>query len=230
MTDEPNTLTPEEVAAMELGQVPNGVMPGFAVATIETRSAATVGGVDFGERIITVIAVPYEQPTPVPYQREVWNEVFSRSAFNGIETRQKRVPATACFNLRAEDHEGARVVGRAQAFFPSRDEGLVTDLKISRTPAGDEVLALADDGAMDVSVGFAVKNRLDQILDRPTRTRRINRAFLDHIAFVAQPAYTGAKVLAMRSENSTDVEPSGTPLLDQFIEDDILRWANERKR
>lgn len=225
MTDD-NTLSAEEIRQMELGQVPPGA---GHIPAIETRSVANVDGVNFAERVITVIAVPYEQPTPVPFQRDVWNEVFSRTAFNGIETRQRRIPATACLDVPNINHAGGRVVGRAQAFYPQRSEGLVTDLKISRTPMGDETLELANDGSLDVSVGFMVKNRLDESLDRMSKTRRINRAFLDHIAFVAQPAYTGAKVLAVRGEGSdTEANASPTPGLDEFLGDPIFQWARNQ--
>jgi HK97 family phage prohead protease len=197
---------------------------------VETRAAAEVGGVDFAQRLITVIAVPYEQPALVQFQREVWNEVFSRTAFNGIETTTRRVPATACLSVPNVNHDDGKLVGRASAFYPERSEGLVTDLKISRTTLGDETLELANDGALDVSVGFAVRNRLDQQLDRTSRTRRINRAFLDHIAFVAQPAYAGAKVLAVRTEGGESGIQSDTPLLDKYLDDPLLQWARDYRK
>lgn len=226
MADEQQTLTPDEVAAMKLGQVPPGAAAWEPVT--ETRTAAQVGAVNFADRIITVIAVPYEQPTPVPFQRDVWNEVFSRSAFHGIETRTQRVPATACLDVPDMGHSNGKLVGRAQTFFPDREEGLVTDLKISRTDAGDETLELANDGNLDVSIAFRVGNRLDQSLDRNTKTRRINRAFLEHIAFVAdRPAYPGARVLAVRTEGNPDPNPSDTPFIDEFQIDPIFKWANE---
>jgi HK97 family phage prohead protease len=197
---------------------------------VETRSVANVDNVSLDERIITVIAVPYEQPTPVPFQNDIWNEVFTRSAFNGLDATKRRIPATACLQIPAPEHRGGQLVGRAHAFFPEREEGLVTDLKISRTPVGDETLELARDGNLSVSVGFYVKGRLDETLDRGRRERRINRAFLDHIAFVAQPAYSGAKVLGTRSDGS-DGAPgrTDTPNLDSFLEDAIFQWANNRK-
>lgn len=222
MAENNGDLTPDEVRALELGQVPPGAMP-----TIETRSVANVDGVNFAERIITVLAVPYEQPALVPFQRDIWNEVFTRTAFNGIETRQKRVPATACLDVPDRGHSSGHLVGRAVSFDPQYELGLRTELKISRTPQGDETLELANDGNLDVSVGFMVKNRLDQDLNRVTKTRRINRAFLDHIAFVAdRPAYPGAKVLAVRSEGSdTETNSSPTPGIDDFLNDPIFQQA-----
>lgn len=190
---------------------------------IETRSAAVVGDVDVAERIITVLAVPYEQPTLVPYRNELWQEMFLRSAFRGMESSTRRVPVTACLQLPADNHSGGELVGRAISFAPDSQDGLVSELKISRTPAGDNTLELARDNALSVSVGFMVKNRLDEQLDRNAKIRRISRAFLDHIAFVGQPAYPGAKVLAMRSDGSVDESPqSNTPLLDEFLNDPVF--------
>lgn len=197
---------------------------------VEVRSAA-VDKVDFSQRIITVLAVPYEQHTPVLYKREVWNEIFTRSAFNGIETRQRRIPAIAVLEYPPQEHKG-RLVGRITDAYPDSKAGLVADIKISRTPLGDETLELANDESLFASVGYMVKNEYgDQVLDRRNKERRINRAFLDHLGLVSEPAYKGAKVLSVRSD--TDIEetsPSQTPNLDNFYEDPIFQWAAERAK
>jgi phage head maturation protease len=208
--------------------------------SVETRSAALrVDSVNKVERIVTVLAVPYEQPTKVPFRDSVWTEVFARSAFKGIEQgRGKRIPVTAALEIPAPDHRGGRLVGKVISSDPYRDEGLVSEVKISMTDQGDEVLALADDDALAVSVGFMVGNsRFDQDLDRYTKTRRINRAFLDHLAFVGQPAYDGAKVLAMRADGSSlgldengTIVASPTPRMDEFLKDPILQWASSHVR
>lgn len=203
------------------------------VPVIETRASVVIGDVDIPERIITVVAVPYEQPTKVPFRGGVWDEVFMRSAFRGMESSTRRIPVTACLKLpqshRNEDHADAELVGRAARFFPDRDEGLIADLKISRTTAGDNTLELARDNALAPSAGFMVKSRLDEQLDRSKLVRRISRAFLDHIAFVATPAYPGARVLAMRSDGSAEEPPSNTPLLDEFLTDPFFQAILNRK-
>jgi len=219
-------LTREEIEAMELGQVPPGASGDYPV--VEMRSAATLNGVDFGERIITVLAMPYESPAPVMFQRAVWNEVFSRSAFHGFDPAKRRVPATACLKVPAPDHAGGQIVGRVIKTYPENQEGFVADLKISETSIGEDVLKLAKDDALSISVGFMMKNRLDETLDRNTQTRRINRAFLDHIALVGQPAYGGTKVMAMRAEGTPDPNPSATPGIDDFQNDPIFQFFNDR--
>lgn len=204
-------------------------------SAVETRSEGVrIDNVDFSQRTITVLAVPYEQATRVPFQREVWSEVFSRSAFKGIESQPRKIPATAALEIPAPNHDGGRLVGRVVSSDPYREAGLVSEVKISRTPQGDETLELAADEALWPSIGFMVKNpKFDQELDRYKKVRRVNRAFLDHLAFVGQPAYEGAKILAMRSDGVLEAEPiehSPTPLMDQFLNDPILQWASEQVR
>jgi HK97 family phage prohead protease len=199
---------------------------------VETRSAGTVD-VDYPERIITVVAVPYEQPTQVAYKRQVWNEVFSRSAFNGLDPQKRRIPVTACLKIPDMNHSGGELIGRIQEVYTDRDEGLVADVKVSRTPIGQSTLELAHDGALSASVGFMVKQpHYDETLDVRSMTRRINRAFLEHLAFVAQPAYDGAKVLAVRSTSSPEDETPGsaTPVMDEWLQDPLIQQAMSRSR
>jgi HK97 family phage prohead protease len=177
--------------------------------------------VNFAQRVITLVAVPYNAEAIIEYRGRLWKESFEPGSFDGIEKRPGRIKVN-------RDHERTRLVGRAVNFWPSRDEGLVTDLRISQTPLGDETLALADDDVLGASVEFAARGR-DQVFDPKNMTRRIRRAFLDKIALVADPAYEDARVLAVRSDGAPSNEaPLTTPSLDGFLADDVLRWASER--
>jgi HK97 family phage prohead protease len=199
-------------------------------APVEHRSA-TVRNVDFGERIITVLAVPYEESTPVEYRGQIWREVFSRSAFNGFEPNKRRVPVSAKLKFPAHDHVDSHLVGKVSGAYPERGDGLVLDMRISNTPAGDETLQLAMDDALSPSVGFAARSG-DQQLDRRSMVRRVNRAFLDHVSMVPIPAYDGAKVLAMRAADSLvpprELVAPNTPSLDDFYADPLFQWAEDR--
>jgi phage head maturation protease len=211
------------------------VIEGSGDSLIETRSTAHVADVDYPQRIITVCAVPYDRPTRVIYKREIWNEVFSRSAFNGLDAKKRRIPVTACLDypLPPLSHEGGELVGKIAETYTDRDEGLIADVKVSRTPLGQSVLELANDDAVSVSVGFMVKApHYDESLDVRNRTRRINRAFLEHLAFVGEGAYPGAKILAMRSAaNLEDESPvSPTPEMDKWLQDPIIQQALSRSR
>jgi hypothetical protein len=103
-------------------------------------------------------------------------------------------------------------IGKIVNFWPSRSEGLVGAARIAQTALGDETLALADEDCLGASVGFAVAAG-DQELDRANRRRRIKKAFMDHLAFVPDPAYSGAGVLSVRRAGA----PAATPALDELV-------------
>jgi phage head maturation protease len=206
---------------------------------VETRSSSVaIDGVNFPERTITLIAVPYEQPTQVVFNRDVWNEVFSRSAFDGLDKwitspRARSIPATASLIIPNPNHDEGRLIGRvieARSGIVDGEEGLITKVKVSKGSMGDDTLHLAADLAVSPSVGFQIKDpQRDQILNRATKTRRVNRAFLHHLSFVAEPAYTGARILSVRSGDTPLVEsPPAAPRMDEFANDPVLQWALQR--
>lgn len=183
-------------------------------APVELRSAK-VGEVDKNKRIVTVVVAPYEETTPVMWRGEVWTESFERGAWDGIEKRPNRVRANRA-------HDRRMTCGRAINFFPSRQEGLVAEVRMADTPLGHETVQLCDDECLDVSAGFAALPD-DQVINRSERTRKIRRAYLDHISFVEDPAYRGAKVLEVRENEiiipDDETVMAGTPGLDSFIGD-----------
>jgi HK97 family phage prohead protease len=186
-------------------------------APIEFRDSK-LAGVNFAQRTIELIVVPYEETAVVEYRGELWNEMFLRGSYDGIEKRPGRVRGN-------RDHDDRRLVGKAVKFSPSRREGLVAEVRVSRTPLGDETLALADDDVLGASAGFAARGR-DQEFDRRTMTRRIKRAFLDHIAFVPDPAYRGAGVLAVRT---APLQAAELPKLDTPNLDELRDWLAARQ-
>ena len=185
---------------------------------IEFRDAPVVG-VNFAERTVELVVVPYEEEAVIEYRGELWTETFLRGAFDGVEKRTDRIPAN-------RDHDHTRLTGRAVALHPSRVEGLVGEVRMADTPLGNETLELAHEDMVSGSAGFGVRGS-DQILDRPYR--KIKRAFLDHIAFVAAPAYAGARVLAVRGEDgprsAADLPKLVTPNLDE-----VLTWMKSRSQ
>ena len=118
----------------------------------------------------------------------------SRGAFDGIQKRPGRIKAN-------RDHDDRRVVGKALSLHPDSDQGLVAEIKISNTELGQETLILADDGVLDVSAGFMPYSRPGEPPAERWENRsrrRIQKAWLGHIALVPEPAYEGARVLAVR--------------------------------
>lgn len=190
------------------------------------RNDATVKDVDTKQRIVTVIAVPWEQEAEIVWRGETWREVFTRGAFNGLEDHAGRIRVN-------REHTKGDTVGRVVRADPADPQGLVMDVKVARTPRGDEALALAEEQMISASVGYFVKKPSDVAVSKNTMLRRVNRAFLDHLSFVESPAYEGATVLSVReaSNGLTVVETPlpNTPTLDEFMTDDVLKWALSRK-
>lgn len=189
-------------------------------APVEIRSAA-VAEVRYADRIVELIAVPYNEETVVPYRGRMVTESILPGAFDGVEARlapsdgkRDRIPVN-------RDHDPRVTVGKVVGLHPSRDEGLVAEVRISPTIHGDEALQLAADDVLGASVGMLVREGAANQRWSANNTRRhIVRAFLDHIALVANPAYAGAGVLSVRSGDgeSTELwEPPSTPNLDDVL-------------
>jgi HK97 family phage prohead protease len=175
---------------------------------------ATQLGVDFPQRIIELIVMPYDTEALVdqPYGRLV-HESVAPGAFAGVERRANRVRVN-------RDHLLQRTVGRALSLHPDREEGLVARLRIARTELGDETLALADEECLDASAAFLPMPGGEQW----SRTRdrvRLTKLWLGHIAMTPDPAYETAKVLAVRAE-PPGRPAAATPYLDA-LRADLLR-------
>jgi phage head maturation protease len=171
---------------------------------LEFRAGMTQGvevrSVSFPQRIIEVVAMPYDRETEVEYRGRMVRESVAPGAFGTIATRPNRVNVY-------RDHDRTRQTGKALTFHPSRQEGLVAELLIGKTELGTETLSLAAEGMLDASAGFGVLTRSD---GRPgeewpeRNTRRLTWLWLDHIAMVPDPAYQDARVLSVR-QTGTDV-------------------------
>jgi Escherichia/Staphylococcus phage prohead protease len=192
-------------------------------APIEFRAAPGDVLVNFAERIIEHVVVPYnfdgvaEWP---PHSGRMVLETVLPGAFDGVERRANRIKVN-------RDHDFARSVGRAFALHPSRTEGLVAETRISRTPLGDETLQLVEDGVLEPSVGMAVMPSWHELVENRSR-RRIHKAFLDHIGWVPNPGYEGGvPVLDIRSALPPPPPPIvvATPNLDE-----VLAWINTPTR
>lgn len=194
------------------------------MSEVEMRSA-TLGDVDARQRLIDMVSVPWDQEGEIAWRGQPWREVFRRGAFNGLEDHAGRVPVN-------RQHVAGMTVGKSVSHDPYSELGLVSRIKIARTPLGDETLQLAEEDMLSPSVGFVVRNPSDQRLNNRTRLREVVRAFLDHIALVESPAYQGAQVLSVREEpNGLAVVESPlleTPAIDDVMNDELLAWASAR--
>lgn len=142
-------------------------------------------------RTVVGIAVPFDTPTKIRTPGGSFVESFVRGAFTRtIAERGDRVKFMA-----QHDHQ-ALPLGRAQ-LLREDSAGLYGEFKVSKTAAGDEALELIRDGALDaLSVGFK------PITERLTDDGLVQRleVALHEVSAVAFPAYEGALISAVRSE------------------------------
>jgi HK97 family phage prohead protease len=178
---------------------------------VEFRSTTEMA-VDFAERTIELLAMPYNADAAVMVHGRPVLESCAPGAFDGCERRANRVKVN-------RDHDRTRTIGRAVALHPSRSDGLVAELRIARTPLGDETLALAADESLEASVGFAVMRGGEQWLEQRSR-RRLTRCFVDHIAMVPEGAYE-SQVLAVRADDHR-LKPAPRVLTPNL--DEVLSW------
>lgn len=175
---------------------------------IEYRAAQEVLDVHFPERIIDMIAVPYDEEAPVVIRGRPVRETVDPQAFAGV--------SGAVSVNRAHDVE--RPLGKVVAFHPGDKRGLRTEIRITpRLAEGDDVLALAADGLLQPSVGFVVLPGGERwTVDRTAR--RVVKAALRHIGLTGEGAYHGAQVLSVRHAQA--LEDAGlrtpTPNLDRI--------------
>jgi len=173
---------------------------------MQDRSAVGIGEVNVRQRIIEIIAVPYEpEVAVVPFRGEPWKESFARGAFEGIQNRSRPVMAN-------REHTVGRTVGKVMQWWPERTEGLVAEVQAAKTDEGDEVLSLADDHMVWASVRFGAWAK-DVLMNRANMTRRVLRAFVEHLSFVEDPAYGGAEVLGVRDGSGLVVMAADLPPL-----------------
>lgn len=189
------------------------------------RNDSVIADVNQRQRLIDLIVVPWDEEAEVPWHGELWRESFQRGSFDGIQDHAGRIRAN-------REHVKGDTVGRAVSADPFGTDGLLARLKIANTPRGDDTLELAADDMISASAGYYVKTPGDVTVNRRQMTRRVVRAFLDHIGLVESPAFVGAKVLAVR-EDQSGLAVAETPLyqapaLDDAMNDDVLQWAASR--
>lgn len=171
---------------------------------------ATLTNVSFPQREIEMIVMPYETETIVERDGRMVHEIINRGAFDGIERRANRIRVN-------RDHQRERTVGRAISFQTSHQDGLIGRVRIAKTPLGDETLQLAEEEILDASAGFLPFPGGEQW---ETRNRvRMRKCWLGHIAMTPDPAYEGARVLAVRSSSTV----ASTPFLDE-----VRAWRLEQ--
>lgn len=145
----------------------------------------------------------------VPWDRQINTvigpEMFMRGAFEGTDASK-----ILLMGLEHEMHLGLsqngtpkltrRPIGKGISL-DERDDGAYMTFRVAKTAAGDEYLALAVDKVVDgVSVEMGHNARVAYEQRNGRRTTLVKWADLRAVAPTYQPAYTEARVLAVRSE------------------------------
>jgi phage head maturation protease len=195
----------------------------FNPGEVFERYDAVLADIDVKQRLIDLIAVPWDEEADVPWRGEIWHEVFRRGAFDGLEDHVGRVRVN-------REHMIGDTVGKLVFADPKASPGLITRTKIAKTLRGDDTLGLAVDGAISGSVGYRIKDPDDLRLTPRTRMREVLRAFLDHLSLVESPAFAGAQVLAVREDQSGSVAevPPYRQALDEAWNDPAYVQALDR--
>lgn len=148
-------------------------------------------------RTLCGVCVPFNQP----FDAGRYVEVFRQGAFaKTIQDRGSKIPLYA-----RHPKEGSLPLG-VSTLLREDSIHLYGEFRISKTRDGDEALELVRDGALhSLSVGFIPirDKKKSNIIERM-------EVKLDHVGLVPNPAYDGAKVLALRGE---EYEISDTPRL-----------------
>lgn len=146
-------------------------------------------------RTVSGIAVPYDTPAEIRELGSSYTEVFRKGAFE--RTIRERGPARCKFLVQ---HQRERLpVGRATKL-EERDDGLYAEFYVSRTAAGDELLTLIRDKAVDgLSIGF-VPIRSSWSRDRQTCER--TEVKLLEVSATAWPCYDNAAITGVRQQDS----------------------------
>ena len=151
---------------------------------LETRTFQVELDGDLEDRTVIGRAVPYNTPTDVGG----YKESFQRGAFGAVK---KNLPLLYQHN---------ETVGKITATRDA-DDGLHISARISQTPRGEEVLTLLRDGVLDsFSVGFQPKQSKRSEDGVVVRTG----AVLREVSVVTFPAYEGAQVAAVRSQDESE--------------------------
>jgi HK97 family phage prohead protease len=150
-------------------------------------------------RTVVGISVPFNDPALIETPRGNFRETFERGAFSATIAA-----GAAKVKFLAQHQQQSMPLGRAVVLREDAN-GLYSEFRVSKTVAGDEALELIRDGALDaLSIGFQpVKDRWSR--DRSSVVRESVR--LREVSAVSWPAYSGAQILAVRSDGTLPPRP-----------------------
>nr|WP_271212236.1 HK97 family phage prohead protease [Rhodococcus wratislaviensis]GLK38663.1 hypothetical protein GCM10017611_55300 [Rhodococcus wratislaviensis] len=148
-------------------------------------------------RTLCGICVPFDTPTHIrDFEGEYDEQIVRGAVAVSIRERGDRVKLLS--------HHDSRTNPLGRATLLREDaHGLYGEFRISQTQAGDEALALINDGALDsLSIGFRAV-RQTWTANRSRRT--LHEIALHEVSLVNFGAYSGALVSGVRSSIATPI-------------------------
>lgn len=145
-------------------------------------------------RTVHGIAAPFNRPAPIAEMGRRFDEVIVPGAFaKTIGERASRIKFLAQ-HRRDENPLGVFTAMREDS------AGLYVEARVSKTAAGDDVLELVRDGALDGwSIGFS-PIREQWSSDRSQR--QLHEVRLAEVSLVTFPAYDDARVVGVRADGT----------------------------
>jgi uncharacterized protein len=179
----------------------------FAPLDLEVTRSTTEG------RTVCGIVAPFDVVALVNDGAGPYKEALKRGAFTKtIQERGDKVKFLAHHDKRSNPLGKATLLREDAA-------GLYGEFYVSKTAAGDEVLELVRDGALDAfSVGFLPIRHAKSSAGVVERTE----VALREVSVVTFPAYADAVVTAVREE----VRPSGLSLVEARLRLEALQEAS----
>jgi HK97 family phage prohead protease len=153
----------------------------------------------------------------------------------GVETSDWRrltfAPGSVTWNADAvgrvkldREHNLSVLLGSATAL-TSNDDAVTGTFKIARTAAGDEALALAEDGALD-GLSAVVEIVTLQIDDSGDETRKtVTSARLRRVTMTADPAFADARIDTVAATRGGTMPEQPTPTTSETLTAAIDRFA-----
>ncbi|GGG01792.1 hypothetical protein GCM10007304_14750 [Rhodococcoides trifolii] len=150
-------------------------------------------------RTVVGICAPFDQPADIAEHGFRFTETIRRGSFTKtIAERGDRVKFLAQHDARSMP------LGRA-TLLREDAAGLYGEFRVSKTQAGDEVLELINDGALDaLSVGMRV---IAETWTSNRSARSITEIALAEVSAVNFGAYSGAVILGTRSQSDNVISP-----------------------
>lgn len=213
------SITPAADAGTSSTAAPAASAPGGTV-----QNTAEVGGLvalsaQAGEVVTVTFSADVEEFNASKEKRTVSGIVLPFGVETSDRRRLKFTPGSVTWNRSAvsqvkldREHDVAQLLGSATEIRAS-DRAITGKFKIARTPAGDEALTLAEDGALDgLSAVVEIRDARPDPVDEGATL--VTSAVLRRVTLTSDPAFSDARVTTVAASAVREPEPEGNTAMD----------------